>query len=224
MRAKILIADDEDRWRLIVRDYLENDGFEVLEAADGRQAVDVLRADGEIALVILDIMMPNMDGMQACEEIRTFSSVPILMVTAREDEESEISGFCHGADEYVCKPIRMRAFMARVHALLKRSFTEIKHIKIAGILLNLSAREVFVGDDPISLTPKEFDLLLFLAKNKNVAKSRQEILHAVWNIEYYGDARTVDTHIKNLRMKLGKAGNVIRTVRSMGYLLEGHNE
>lgn len=220
MRTKILIADDEERWRMLVRDFLENEGYEVLQASNGRQAVEVLREDSEIALVILDIMMPVMDGITACKEIRRFSQVPVLMVTAREDEESEITGFRCGADEYVSKPIRMHAFMARVSALLKRTTSDIETMEVAGITLNLSAREVYVAGEELQLTPKEFELLLFLAQNKNIAKSRQEILHVVWNIDYYGDARTVDTHIKNLRMKLGEAGNAIRTVRSMGYLLE----
>lgn len=220
MKIKILIADDEERWRLLVRDFLENEGFEVLEAADGRQAVDTLRADPEINLVILDIMMPVMDGISACKEIRTFSKVPIIMVTAREDEESELSGFQCGADEYVSKPIRMRAFMARVGALLKRMVSSAEILEVAGMRINISSREVFIGGTGIPLTPKEFDLLLFLAQNRNIAKSRQEILHVVWDTDFYGDARTVDTHVKNLRMKLGDTGDAIRTVRSMGYLLE----
>lgn len=220
MKLKILIADDEERWRLLVRDFLENENFEVLEAANGRQAVDLLRADSEISLVILDIMMPVMDGIAACKEIRTFSKVPVLMVTAREDEATEIEGFHCGADEYVSKPIRMNAFMARVASLLKRMVKQSDIMEIAGMMLNLSAREVFIGGEQVLLTPKEYDLLLFLAENRNIAKSRQEILHVVWNIDYYGDARTVDTHIKNLRMKLGSAGNAIHTVRSMGYMLE----
>ena len=220
MKIKILIADDEERWRLLVRDFLENEGFEVLEAADGRQAVDTLRADPEINLVILDIMMPVMDGIAACREIRTFSKVPIIMVTAREDEESELSGFQCGADEYVSKPIRMRAFMARVGALLRRMVSSAEILEVAGMRINISSREVFIGGTRIPLTPKEFDLLLFLAQNRNIAKSRQEILHVVWDTDFYGDARTVDTHVKNLRMKLGDVGDAIRTVRSMGYLLE----
>lgn len=220
MKIKILIADDEERWRLLVRDFLENEGFEVLEAADGRQAVDTLRADPEINLVILDIMMPVMDGIAACKEIRTFSKVPIIIVTAREDEESELSGFRCGADEYVSKPIRMRAFMARVGALLKRMVSSAEILEVAGMRINISSREVFIGGTGIPLTPKEFDLLLFLAQNRNIAKSRQEILHVVWDTDFYGDARTVDTHVKNLRMKLGDTGDAIRTVRSMGYLLE----
>lgn len=220
MKIKILIADDEERWRLLVRDFLENEGFEVLEAADGRQAVGTLRADPEINLVILDIMMPVMDGIAACKEIRTFSKVPIIIVTAREDEESELSGFQCGADEYVSKPIRMRAFMARVGALLKRMVSSAEILEVAGMRINISSREVFIGGTGIPLTPKEFDLLLFLAQNRNIAKSRQEILHVVWDTDFYGDARTVDTHVKNLRMKLGDTGDAIRTVRSMGYLLE----
>lgn len=220
MITKIILADDEERWRMIVHDFLEQEGYTVLEAADGQQAVGLLRANPDTALVILDIMMPVMDGIQACREIRSFSPVPVLMVTAREDEESEIAGMREGADQYVSKPIKMRAFTERVKALLRRSGKGQELLRIGALELEPASGTVRVQGETVSLTPKEYDLLLFLARNANTVRSREQILHAVWNTDYYGDGRTVDTHIKNLRMKLGPCGDMVRTVRSRGYLLE----
>jgi len=220
MITKIILADDEERWRMIVHDFLEQEGYTVLEAADGQQAVGLLRANPDTALVILDIMMPVMDGIQACREIRSFSPVPVLMVTAREDEESEIAGMREGADQYVSKPIKMRAFTERVKALLRRSGKGQELLRIGALELEPASGTVRVQGEAVSLTPKEYDLLLFLARNANTVRSREQILHAVWNTDYYGDGRTVDTHIKNLRMKLGPCGDMVRTVRSRGYLLE----
>lgn len=220
MITKIILADDEERWRMIVHDFLEQEGYTVLEAADGQQAVGLLRANPDTALVILDIMMPVMDGLQACREIRSFSPVPVLMVTAREDEESEIAGMREGADQYVSKPIKMRAFTERVKALLRRSGKGQELLRIGALELEPASGTVRVQGEAVSLTPKEYDLLLFLARNVNTVRSREQILHAVWNTDYYGDGRTVDTHIKNLRMKLGPCGDMVRTVRSRGYLLE----
>ena len=220
MITKIILADDEERWRLIVRDFLEQDGFTVLEAGDGLAAVALLRANPDAALVILDIMMPRMSGLEACREIRSFSQVPILMVTAREDEESEISGMQGGADQYVSKPVKMRAFMERVKSLLRRSGKNRELIEIGELELDPASGSVRAEEEPIPLTPKEFDLLLYLARTPNVIRSREQILHAVWNTDYYGDGRTVDTHVKNLRMKLGPWGELIRTVRSRGYMVE----
>ena len=220
MITKIILADDEERWRMIVHDFLEQEGYTVLEAADGQQAVGLLRANPDTALVILDIMMPVMDGIQACREIRSFSPVPVLMVTAREDEESEIAGMREGADQYVSKPIKMRAFTERVKALLRRSGKGQELLRIGALELEPASGTVRVQGETVSLTPKEYDLLLFLARNVNTVRSREQILHAVWNTDYYGDGRTVDTHIKNLRMKLGPCGDMVRTVRSRGYLLE----
>lgn len=220
MLTKIILADDEERWRLIVHDFLEQEGYQVYEAADGQQAVDLLRAHPDAALVILDIMMPVMDGLEACREIRRFSQVPVLMVTAREDEETEVSGMRVGADQYISKPIKMRAFMERVKALLRRSGKDRELLCFGPLELDPASGGVRAAGEPVSLTPKEFDLLLFLARTPNTVRSREEILHAVWNTNYYGDGRTVDTHVKNLRMKLGPCGERVRTVRSRGYLLE----
>ena len=220
MAIRILLADDEARWRMITKDFLEHEGYEVLEAENGAEALMLLRRNPDVALVILDVMMPMMDGVAVCRAIRDFSDVPVLIVTAREDEQTEMDVFNCGADQFVYKPVRMRALMARVHALLKRSEQVREELNLGPLTVHYSARSVTNANGRIPLTPKEYDLLVYLANNRNVAKSREEILSAVWNTEFYGDARTVDTHVKNLRMKLGEAGNLIRTVRSRGYILE----
>ena len=217
--TKIILADDEELWRLIVHDFLVNDGYTVLEAADGREAVNLLRKHPDTALVILDVMMPNMNGIAACREIRTFSEVPILMVTARDDEETEIFGLRGGADQYVSKPVKMRAFMERVRSMLRRSGSREK-LSFGALEIDLASSAVRAAEREVPLTPKEYDLLLFLAQTPNTVKSREQILHAVWNIDYYGDGRTVDTHVKNLRMKLGDCGDLVKTVRGRGYMIE----
>ena len=220
MAIRILLADDEERWRLITKDFLEHEGFEVLEAADGAEAIWLLRKNEDVALVILDIMMPVMDGVAACREIRRFSAVPVLMVTARDDEETELTCFGCGADEFVSKPVKMRPLIARVHAMLKRTGKSRDVLTLDTLEINFGAHSVTSAGERVFLTPKEYELLLYLANNRNVAKTREEILHAVWNTDFYGDVRTVDTHVKNLRMKLGVSGQMIRTVRSRGYILE----
>ena len=217
----ILIADDEERWRRLVGDFLRNEGYQIIEAANGQEAVDLIRSDGDISLAILDIMMPVMDGIRACQIIREFTQLPIIMLTAKNDEDSEVMGFVCGADEYIAKPIKFPVFMARVRALLKRSVSIRSTVEIAGICIDPDAHTVTVDGKEIALTPREFELLLYVAQNKNIALSRQQILSAVWNFDYYGDARTVDTHVKNLRMKLGEHGSALKTVRGRGYKLEG---
>jgi DNA-binding response OmpR family regulator len=219
LNQKIILADDEERWRLIVHDFLDNEGYSVLEAADGSQAVRLLRENPDVSLVILDVMMPVMDGIAACTEIRTFSRVPVLMVTARGDEETEVSAMRCGADQFISKPIKMRAFMERVRSLLRRAGTR-EVLRFGRLEIDLASNEVLADGEPLSLTPKEYDLLLFLAQTPDTVRSREQILHAVWNTDYYGDGRTVDTHVKNLRMKLGDCGSLLRTVRSRGYMLE----
>lgn len=220
MRTKIILADGEASWRLIVRELLQNEGYEVLEAENGRQTVDLLRAVPDVCLVIVDVLLPVMDGIAACEEIRSFSQVPILMVTARDDEETEVAGIRCGADQYISKPVKMRAFIERVRSLLKRAAGARQALCFGDLVIDLQASSVRLAGREILLTPKEYDLLLFLAQTPNAVKSREQILHAVWNTDYYGDGRTVDTHIKNLRMKLGPRGDLLRTVRSRGYMLE----
>lgn len=219
--VKILIADDEERWRRLVGDFLRNEGYKTVEAADGAQAVELIRQDSEISMAILDIMMPNMDGIEACQNIRSFSDMPIIMLTAKGDEESEVMGFVCGADEYISKPVKFPVFIARVKALLKRSVSVRSVVEVSGITIDPDAHTVQVDGEEIFLTPREFELLLYVAQNKNIALSRQQILSAVWNFDYYGDARTVDTHVKNLRMKLGARGSALKTVRGRGYKLEG---
>ena len=219
--VKILIADDEERWRRLVGDFLRNEGYKTVEAADGVQAVELIRQDSDISMAILDIMMPNMDGIEACQNIRSFSNMPIIMLTAKGDEESEVMGFVCGADEYISKPVKFPVFIARVKALLKRSVSVRSVVEVSGIVIDPDAHTVQVDGEEIFLTPREFELLLYVAQNKNIALSRQQILSAVWNFDYYGDARTVDTHVKNLRMKLGARGSALKTVRGRGYKLEG---
>lgn len=219
INQKIILADDEERWRLIVHDFLDNEGYSVLEAADGSQAVRLLRENPDVSLVILDVMMPVMDGIAACTEIRTFSRVPVLMVTARGDEETEISAMRCGADQFISKPIKMRSFMERVRSLLRRAGTR-EVLRFGRLEIDQASNTVLADGEPLSLTPKEYDLLLFLAQTPDTVRSREQILHAVWNTDYYGDGRTVDTHVKNLRMKLGDCGSLLRTVRSRGYMLE----
>lgn len=219
--VKILIADDEERWRRLVGDFLRNEGYKVIEAANGQEAIDLVKIDSDISLVILDIMMPIMDGVQACQTIREFSQLPIIMLTAKSDEDSEVLGFVCGADEYISKPVKFPVFIARVKALLKRSVSVRSTVAAAGICIDPDAHTVTVDDQEVFLTPREFELLLYIVQNKNIALSRQQILSAVWNFDYYGDARTVDTHIKNLRMKLGAHGSALKTVRGRGYKLEG---
>ena len=181
----------------------------------------MVKNDSDICLVILDIMMPVMDGVQVCQTIRGFSQLPIIMLTAKSDEDSEVMGFVCGADEYISKPVKFPVFIARVKALLKRSVSVHTTVDVAGICIDPDAHTVTVDGKEVFLTPREFELLLYVAQNKNIALSRQQILSAVWNFDYYGDARTVDTHIKNLRMKLGDHGAALKTVRGRGYKLEG---
>ena len=218
MRTKILLADDDARWRMVVRDFLNGSGFEVLEAENGVQAVDLLRETPDVAVVVLDVMMPEMNGIDACAEIRSFSQVPVLMVTAREDEETEICGVRSGADQSIYKPIKMRAFLERIRALLRR---EGGHdvLDFDRLQIDLDSGSVRVDGTAVQLTPMEYQLLVYLARTPNVIKSREEILHAVWNTDYYGDGRSVDTHIKNLRIKLRPCEDCLKTVRSRGYML-----
>ena len=215
---KIGIVDDEELLVKGISYNLESEGYEVVVGSDGAQAVQ-MAADPELGLLILDVMMPVMDGIAACTEIRTFSRVPVLMVTARGDEETEVSAMRCGADQFISKPIKMRAFMERVRSLLRRAGTR-EVLRFGRLEIDLASNEVLADGEPLSLTPKEYDLLLFLAQTPDTVRSREQILHAVWNTDYYGDGRTVDTHVKNLRMKLGDCGSLLRTVRSRGYMLE----
>ncbi|MBQ1403820.1 MAG: response regulator transcription factor [Lachnospiraceae bacterium] len=219
---KILVVDDEARMRKLVSDFLVREGYEVLEAANGEEAMDLFYADKEIVLIILDVMMPKMDGWQALREIRESSQVPVIMLTARADERDELKGFDLGVDEYVTKPFSPRTLVARVNAILRRtaSHEENDRIELSGIVLDKSAHQVTIDGEPVELSFKEFELLTYFMENNKIALSREKILNHVWNYDYFGDARTIDTHVKKLRSKLGSKGELIKTIWGMGYKLE----
>jgi DNA-binding response OmpR family regulator len=219
---KILVVDDEARMRKLVADFLIRDGYEVLEAEDGEKAMDFFYADKEIALVILDVMMPKMDGWQVLREIRESSQIPVIMLTAKSDERDELKGFDLGVDEYVTKPFSPRTLVARVEAILRRTASQEENdrIELSGIVLDKSAHQVTIDGEPIELSFKEFELLTYFMENNKIALSREKILNHVWNYDYFGDARTIDTHVKKLRSKLGPKGELIKTIWGMGYKLE----
>ncbi|AVX19351.1 MAG: response regulator transcription factor [Bacillota bacterium] len=217
---KILVVDDEMRMRKLVGDFLKKEGYAVREAADGRQALEIFQREHP-DLVILDVMMPEYDGWAVCREIRKTSRVPIIMLTARGEEEDELFGFDLGADEYIAKPFSLKILAARIQALFRR--LENRQVAIRnydGLEIDEPGRNVYVNGERIELTPKEFDLLLYLADNAGRALNRDQILNAVWNYDYFGDTRTVDTHIKRLRLKLGEKSELIQTVRGVGYRFE----
>ena len=220
--CKILVIDDESRMRKLVRDFLTKKGYEVLEASNGEEAMDIFYEDKEIDLLILDVMMPKMDGWEVCREVRKTSRVPIIMLTAKGDERDELLGFELGVDEYVTKPFSPKILVARVEAILRRSsVSNDSGVTRAGdITMNKNAHEVFVGDQLIELSYKEFELLAYFIDNQGIALSRERILNNVWNYDYFGDARTIDTHVKKLRNKRGKRGEYIKTIWGMGYKFE----
>lgn len=221
-KLKILVVDDESRMRKLVRDFLEKKGFSVLEAGDGMEAMEIFYKEKDIALMILDIMMPRMDGWQVCREVRQSSKVPIIMLTARADERDELQGFELGVDEYISKPFSPRILVARVEAVLRRSnaVTEEALKDVGGIQIDKAAHTVKVNGENIELSFKEFELLAYFMENQGIALSREKILNSVWNYDYFGDARTIDTHVKKLRSKLGDRGNYIKTIWGMGYKFE----
>ena len=224
-RLKILVVDDEQRMRKLVRDFLTKQNYEVVEAADGEEAVDTFFENKDIALVILDVMMPKIDGWQVCREIRQYSQVPIIMLTAKADEKDELLGFEIGVDEYISKPFSPKILVARVEAILRRSNAlDDGVMEAGGITLNQSAHEVKVDGKVIELSFKEFELLTYFVINRGVALSRERILNNVWNYDYFGDARTIDTHVKKLRSKMGKKGEYIKTIWGMGYKFEVDDE
>ncbi len=219
---KILIADDEARMRALVRDYLRVKGYQVLEAENGAEALSVFEREPDIALVLLDVMIPELDGFETLKELRRISEVPVLMLTARSEERDELRGFSLGADEYIAKPFSPKVLMARVEAVLKRTASNPEGIVLetAGIRLDERAHEVSVDGKNIDLSFKEFELLRYFLENKGIALSREKILNHVWNYDYFGDARTIDTHVKKLRAKMGEKGAYIRTIWGMGYKFE----
>ena len=218
----ILIVDDEQRMRKLVRDYMIREGYVVLEASNGRQALEIFHSDAKVSLIILDVMMPEMDGWQVCAEIRKTSKVPIIMLTAKSDERDELRGFELGVDEYVTKPFSPRTLSARVNAILRRTIGSAaeKHLEAGGIVMDKSAHIVTIDGNPVDLSFKEFELLQYFMENNGIALSRERILNSVWNYDYYGDARTIDTHVKKLRSKLGDKASLIKTVWGIGYKFE----
>lgn len=219
---KILMADDESRMRKLVGDFLKKEGFTVIEAEDGKRALQLFEENSDFSLVILDVMMPGYDGWAVCREIRKKSQIPVIILTARGEESDELFGFDLGADEYITKPFSPMVLVARIQALLRRAAKGgTKTLKIyEGMEIDESGRVVRVDGKKVDLSPKEFELLLYLTCNDGIAVSREQILNSVWNYDYFGDARTVDTHIKKLRLKLGARGGYIQTVRSLGYKFE----
>ena len=219
---KILVVDDESRMRKRVMDFLTKKGFTVIEAGDGEEAVDKFFEVKDIALIILDVMMPKMDGWQVCREIRQYSKVPIIMLTAKSDEKDELQGFDLGVDEYITKPFSPKILVARVEAILRRSnvLAADDTMEAGGIELNKAAHEVLIDGKSVELSYKEFELLAYFMSNQGVALSRERILNNVWNYDYFGDARTIDTHVKKLRSKLGTKGEYIKTIWGMGYKFE----
>ena len=218
---QILVVDDESRMRKLVKDFLQREGYSVLEAGDGMEAMDIFY-EQKIDLVILDVMMPRMDGWQTCREIRRDSTVPIIMLTARSEERDELQGFELGVDEYISKPFSPKILVARVGALLKRIYgTDAEEkMEAGGIELDKAAHQVQVDGKSIDLSYKEFELLTYFLENQGIALSREKILNNVWNYDYFGDARTIDTHVNKLRNKLGDKGNYIKTIWGMGYKFE----
>ena len=221
-QIKILVVDDESRMRKLVRDFLERAGFQVLEAGDGMEALDLFYEDQGISLIILDVMMPKMDGWEVCREIRKESKVPIIMLTARGEERDELNGFELGVDEYISKPFSPKILVARVNALLRRTsgLSMDQTIAAGGIEIDKAAHIVKIDGNMIDLSFKEFELLTYFIENQGIALSREKILNNVWNYDYFGDARTIDTHVKKLRNKLGDKGKYIRTIWGMGYKFE----
>ncbi|WP_024853171.1 response regulator transcription factor [Mediterraneibacter gnavus] len=221
-KTKILVVDDESRMRKLVKDFLARQGYTVLEAADGMEAMDYFYEDKDIALIILDVMMPKMDGWQVCREIRMHSKVPIIMLTARSEERDELQGFDLGVDEYISKPFSPKILVARVEAILRRTqgSGNTDEISAGGIVVDKAAHTVMSDGSPVDLSFKEFELLTYFIENQGIALSREKILNNVWNYDYFGDARTIDTHVKKLRSKLGDKGEYIKTIWGMGYKFE----
>ena len=221
-KIKILVVDDESRMRKLVNDFLTRKNYEVIEAADGEEAIDLFYADKNISLIILDVMMPKMTGWEVCKEIRKNSKIPIIMLTAKAEERDELEGFELGVDEYISKPFSPKILTARVDAILRRSnlIDSSENVNIGGINIDKAAHIVKIDGEEIDLSFKEFELLTYFVENKGLALSREKILNNVWNYDYFGDARTIDTHVKKLRKKMGEKGDAIKTIWGMGYKFE----
>ena len=219
--VKILVVDDEARMRKLVKDFLSIKGFIVLEAEDGEEALKIFDSNKDIKLILLDVMMPKLDGFETLEVIRQYSKVPVMMLTARSEERDELKGYKLGVDEYITKPFSPKILVARVEAVLRRTMGESEEKLIAGAIeIDKVARSVFIDKKPVDLSFKEYELLIYFIENKGIALSREKILNSVWNYDYFGDARTIDTHVKKLRAKMGERGDYIKTVWGMGYKFE----
>lgn len=225
-QIKILVVDDETRIRKLVGDFLKKSGYQVIEASDGSEALDIYFEQQDIALVILDVMMPKLDGWQVCRELRSYSKVPIIMLTAKSEERDELMGFELGVDEYITKPFSPKILVARVEAILRRTMQNetAEIIELGGIRVDRIAHSVAIDGAVIELSYKEFELLVFFMENQGIALSREKILNSVWNYDYYGDARTIDTHVKKLRSKLGCKGDYIKTIWGLGYKMTIESE
>ena len=220
-QLKVLVVDDEARMRKLVKDFLSVKGFTVLEAGDGEEAVDIFFEQKDIALILLDIMMPKLDGWEVVKTIRKYSQVPIIMLTARGEERDELQGFNLGVDEYISKPFSPKILVARVEAILRRTNAASADVtEVGGIVVDKVAHQVTIDGKPVDLSYKEFELLSYFIDNQGIALSREKILNNVWNYDYFGDARTIDTHVKKLRSKLGDKGEYIKTIWGMGYKFE----
>ncbi len=219
---KVLVVDDEARMRKLVKDFLVKKDYRVMEAGDGEEAIELFFKNKDIALVILDVMMPKMNGWEVCREIRKYSKVPVIMLTAKTSEDDELTGFECGADEYISKPFSPKILVARVDAILRRTAKSDENgiMRAGSIELNKVAHIVKVNDREVELSFKEFELLVYFMENESIALSREQILNNVWNYDYFGDARTIDTHVKKLRAKLGKEADYIKTIWGMGYKFE----
>lgn len=221
-RPKILVVDDEARMRKLVKDFLVKSGYEVLEAEDGSRALDIFFEQKDIDLLILDVMMPKIDGWEVCREVRKYSQLPIIMLTAKSDERDELQGFQLGVDEYISKPFSPKILVARVEAILRRTGGIVvgEIVEAGGIVIDKAAHSVNIDGKSVDLSYKEFELLTYFVENKGIALSREKILNNVWNYDYFGDARTIDTHVKKLRSKIGEKGDMIKTIWGVGYKLE----
>lgn len=221
-KLKILVVDDESRMRKLVKDFLVKNNYDVVEAEDGSQALDIFYEQKDISLIILDVMMPKMDGWQVCREIRQYSKIPIIMLTAKSDERDELQGFQLGVDEYISKPFSPKILVARVEAILRRTnqLDSDEKLEAGGIMVDKAAHSVTIDGELVDLSYKEFELLSYFLENKGIALSREKILNNVWNYDYFGDARTIDTHVKKLRSKMGEKGDLIKTIWGMGYKFE----
>lgn len=218
---KILVVDDEERMRKLVKDFLAIKGYKVIEAANGEEAIEIFISDKDIKLILLDVMMPKLDGFETLKDIRQYSDVPVIMLTARGEERDELLGFKLGVDEYITKPFSPKILVARVEAILRRSLgSEEEKLSAGGIIIDKSAHTVNIDGNDVELSYKEFELLSYFIENKGIALSREKILNNVWNYDYFGDARTIDTHVKKLRAKMGEKGELIKTIWGMGYKFE----